>query len=156
MKTGVTADATEPANQNNRPKPSTPTATPARCRCRRHGRDRRVERAQRSAGRHRLDPGRCRPDRDTHAQPDREPVRKQARKPIQKHRETARERAKREYSARKEYLARKQARERAAYLARERLRHMSPSEKRRLYFENFERQRRAGSRRETRFTDIWR
>jgi hypothetical protein len=37
-------------------------------------------------------------------------------------------------------------------LARERLRTMSPSEKRRLYFENLERQRR----RDTRFTDIWR
>ncbi len=81
------------------------------------------------------------------------PVHQQARKQIQKHGETARERAKR---ARREYLARKYARERAAYLARERLRHMSPSEKRRLYFENLDRQRRARSRREANFTDIWR
>ena len=89
--------------------------------------------------------------------PDREPAPEQARKPIQKRRETARERAKRDYLARKrEYLARKQARERAAYLARERLRHMSPSEQRRLYFENLDRQRRARSRREANFTDIWR
>jgi tetratricopeptide (TPR) repeat protein len=80
------------------------------------------------------------------AQPEREAVQKQIRKPVQKHRETARERTKREY------LARQYARERAAYLARERLRQMSPAEKRRLYFENLERQRR----RDTRFTDIWR
>jgi hypothetical protein len=84
------------------------------------------------------------------AQQDREQVQKQdrklARKQAQQHRETARERAKREYQARK------YARERAAYLARERLRTMSPSEKRRLYFENLDRQRR----RDTRFTDIWR
>jgi hypothetical protein len=84
------------------------------------------------------------------AQPERAQIREQVRKPDHKqartHRETARERAKREY------LARQYARERAAYLARERLRTMSPSEKRRLYFENLERQRR----RDTRFTDIWR
>ena len=78
---------------------------------------------------------------------------KAAKRQDRKAHETARERTKREFERRK------QARhERAIPTVRQRPHELSPSEKRRLYFEALEQRRRAEQnrrRQDTRFTDIW-
>ena len=72
--------------------------------------------------------------------------------PDRKRRETARERAKREYEARQRARYERQLRS-----ARQRTRELTPSEKRRLYFEQLKQEERQKARRRgsTRFTDIW-